>query len=71
MSTSTTPAPAIAPLLIGVQEVARICGLSVRKIWQMTAAGEIPRPRKCGARRLWSYAELQAWVQADCRPVGI
>jgi excisionase family DNA binding protein len=68
MSTASTSAPAIAiaPLLINVGEVAKLTGLGIRTIWRLSASSGMPAPRKVGGRRLWSYAELTAWVEAGC-----
>ncbi|MEI7768996.1 MAG: helix-turn-helix domain-containing protein [Chloroflexales bacterium] len=53
--------PAIEPLLVRVEEAARILSLSRSTIYEMMDAGELPSVRRGAARRI-PVAALRAWV---------
>ena len=57
----TEPRPAIEPLLVRVEEAARILSLSRSTIYEMLDAGELPSVRRGTARRI-PVAALHAWV---------
>lgn len=52
------------PLLVSMQEAARLCGISVRKMNALCLEHRIPSVRIDG-RRLVPRAELLAWVAAE------
>lgn len=54
------------PLLIGVQEVARLLGRSERSIWRDVDEGRMPPPIHLGGARRWRRAEIHNWVAAGC-----
>lgn len=54
------------PLLIDVQEVARLLGISVRSIHRGVASGEIIPPVHLRGSTRWQLAELEAWVAQGC-----
>lgn len=57
-------------LLVDVNEVARVLGMSVRNIWKLIKGGRFaPRAIKIGHLTRWNYAELHAWVSAGM-PLG-
>ena len=52
---------AIEPLLVRVEEAARLLSLSRSTIYEMLDRGELPSVR-CGAARRIPLAALRAWV---------
>jgi predicted DNA-binding transcriptional regulator AlpA len=57
----------IEPLLVTASEAARLCGVSRAKWFQMTSAGDCPRPVNLGIRcPRWRRHELIAWCEAGC-----
>jgi excisionase family DNA binding protein len=46
------PKPAVEPLLVRVEEAARILSLSRSTIYEMMDAGELPSVRRGSARRI-------------------
>jgi excisionase family DNA binding protein len=52
----------IEPLLVRVEEAARILSLSRSTIYEMLERGELPSVR-CGAARRIPMATLRAWVE--------
>lgn len=48
--------------LLSAEEVGRLLGVSVRSIWRMLSAGEIPPPIKVGGLTKWRRDEIQAMI---------
>ena len=57
-------------LLVDTRQVAKMLGVSPRKLWQMYNSGEMPSPTRIGRAVRWNYEELRAWVNAGCPPKG-
>ena len=55
--------------LLDVKRVAKILGCSPRHVYRLADAGKMPRPRHIGTLVRWSKAELEAWVNDNCKPV--
>ncbi|MHC4661721.1 MAG: helix-turn-helix transcriptional regulator [Planctomycetota bacterium] len=53
-------------LLLDAGNVAKLCGLGKSTWYRLDALGRIPAPIILCRRRLWSRAELEAWVLAGC-----
>jgi excisionase family DNA binding protein len=53
---------ALEPLLVRVEEAARLLSLSRSTIYEMLDRGELPSVR-CGAARRIPLAALRAWVE--------
>jgi excisionase family DNA binding protein len=53
--------PPVEPLLVRVEEAARMLSLSRSTIYEMMDAGELPSVRRGTARRI-PVAALRAWV---------
>lgn len=51
-------------LLLDAGAVAQALSLSVRKVREMDAAGQLPQALKIGRAKRWRAAELAAWVAA-------
>ena len=60
-------APPMPPLLVRVEEAARMLSLSRSTIYEMMDCGELPSVRRGGARRI-PLAALQAWVERQTIP---
>ena len=63
MSTATTTA---APLLIDAREAAARLGIGRTKLYELHAAGAVPRAIRLGRAVRWRADELAAWVEAGC-----
>jgi excisionase family DNA binding protein len=62
MPDQNQPPGPIAPLLVRVEEAARLLSLSRSMIYEMMNNGELPSVR-CGAARRIPLAALRAWVE--------
>ncbi len=52
------------PSLIDAQVVKqRLGGISDSTLWRLMRSGEIPAPRKIGARNFWRESEISAFVE--------
>ena len=56
-------------LLLRVEEVAQLLGLSRSKVYEMTASGELPVVRMGTAVRVPKKA-LEGWIEQNTQPVG-
>jgi excisionase family DNA binding protein len=59
--------PAAKPLLVRVEEAARLLSFSRSVIYEMMDSGELPSVRRGMARRI-PYAVLQAWIEQHTQP---
>jgi excisionase family DNA binding protein len=59
--------PAVEPLLVRVEEAARMLSLSRSTIYEMLDSGELPSVRRGTARRI-PVAALRAWVVRQLEP---
>ena len=71
MSIAAPPvcAPAENPnphFLIGVEQVAKRLGISVRTIWRLDAAGKLPEPIRISGSVRWRSVEITAWIEGGC-----
>lgn len=51
-------------LLLKVEQVAKMLGLSERSVWRLTSTGEIPAPIKLGRSRRWSRKTIEDFVES-------
>lgn len=51
----------LQPLAVGASEAERILGFGSRKLWSLTASGEIPHVR-VGRRVLYRVEALREWL---------
>ena len=59
------------PLLIDAKAAADLLGIGRTNFLNLDLCGRLgPRGVKLGRRKLWSRAELEAWVGADCPARG-
>ena len=51
----------LEPLLVGIDEVARLLNCSIRTVHKLNSSGHIPRSAGLTRRLQWSLAELRQW----------
>lgn len=57
-------------LLIGLRELAGLCGVSLRHLRRLDAAREIPGRVKCGKRVLFGTDAVREWVRGGMTSAG-
>ena len=58
-----------APVLCtDVRGVARMLNVSVRSVYRMSDAGNLPAPLTLGGSKRWRIAEIDAWTRAGSPP---
>ncbi len=62
MTTSTAPPE---PLLLSAGALAQLLGVSVRHVWRLRDAGDLPAPIKLGKLIRWRRAAIERWL-AEC-----
>ena len=50
-------------MLMTVREVANVLHVSVRSVWRLSAAGEIPRPIAVGGSKRWVARQIEKYVE--------
>ncbi len=60
---ATTPTGVGSPLLLGVDDVAKLLNVSARTVWTLTESGELPHLR-IGRRVLYPVDALRRWAEA-------
>jgi len=55
--------------LLGVEDVAKLLGISTRSVARHADAGLIPQGVKLGNARKWDLKILEDWIAAGCKPV--
>ena len=77
--TTTTPPPGqlrLAPdehperVLITVDELADMLGLSARTIWRMLSGGNMVEPVRIGKNVRWRLYEVRQWIDDGCPRVN-
>ena len=58
------------PLLISVEELARILKISPRSVWRLLSAGKLVAPVRIGGAVRWRYYEIRTWIDAGCPPTS-
>jgi len=56
--------------LLTVNEVARLLNLSIRSVWRLRSAGQIPQPVTIGGSIRWKEEDLRKWIAEGCREPG-
>lgn len=54
--------PQEEPLLLTVEGVSRLLGISVRSVWRLTSAGELPGPITLGRSKRWARRTIEEYV---------
>jgi len=58
--------PALVPLLLSANDLAKLLGLSLRSIRNLDSAGKLPRPLRVGGSVRWRRAEIFSWIDSGC-----
>ena len=53
-------------VLIPVEEVASMLGVSERTLWRLLSAGKVPEPLRIGRSTRWRSAEIREWIERGC-----
>lgn len=53
-------------LLLKVNELARLLGISERSIWRLQSKGHLPPSIRLAGSIRWRRGEVEAWVDAGC-----
>lgn len=56
------------PLLVDVNEAARLLSVSRTTIFKLINADQFLPPIRLGRALRWNFRELEAWVDANCPP---
>lgn len=64
--TQTIQTATTIPLLIPVESVAELLGISPRSVWRRLSSGEMIEPIKIGKSVRWRRQEVVDWVEAGC-----
>ena len=52
--------------LLSAEKVASLLDISVRTLWRLRSAGQLPEPVRLGGSIRWNANELRDWVEAGC-----
>ncbi len=66
ISVSDNNAPNVQPALITVAELAQMMQVSVRTLWRLLSAGQIPAPIRIGGNTRWRVEEINRWIAEGC-----
>lgn len=58
------------PLLISVDQLAMILGISTRSVWRLLSAQKIVEPVRIGGAVRWRFAEIKNWIDRGCPPTN-
>ena len=58
--------PAVEPLLVSANDLAKLLRLSLRSIRGMDRAGKLPKPLRVGGSVRWKLAEIRSWIDSGC-----
>lgn len=66
ISVSDNKAPKVQPALITAAELAQMMQVSVRTLWRLLSAGQIPAPIRIGGNTRWRVEEINQWIAEGC-----
>ena len=55
------------PLLITAADFAGMLKVSVRTLWRLRSAGQIPEPVRLGGAVRWRLDEVKNWIAGGCQ----
>jgi predicted DNA-binding transcriptional regulator AlpA len=55
------------PALITAADFAGMLKVSVRTLWRLRSAGQIPEPLRLGGAVRWRLDEVKKWIDAGCQ----
>lgn len=53
-------------VMLTVHQVAQILNCSVRHVYRLADAGQMPRPVRLGALVRWNRTVIDAWITSGC-----
>lgn len=56
--------------MIEAKELCELLCISEATVWRHREAGLIPRGVKIGRSVRWRLSEIEAWMEAGCKPVS-
>lgn len=69
MSNESAPIVVVEPVIVDLDTITKIIGLSTSTVQDLIRKGEFPAPRQMSGRRVgWLLREIKAW--AESRPVS-
>jgi excisionase family DNA binding protein len=57
------------PLVLSVNDVAKLLACSSRHIYRLCDGGLMPRPLKLGGLNRWLRSEVDTWLKSGANPV--
>jgi predicted DNA-binding transcriptional regulator AlpA len=54
------------PTLMTVEQLAKLIQKSVRSVWRMRSAGQVPKPVKLGGGVRWRVQDIELWIEQGC-----
>ncbi len=54
------------PLLITAAELASMMRISLRSLWRMRSAGQLPQPIRFGGTVRWRLSDVKSWIAEGC-----
>lgn len=63
-------ADSLAPLLVGVEQVATLLSVSRRTVWRLVSEGKLIAPIHIGRAARWQYGQLKRWIEQGCPPAS-
>lgn len=65
-SAQSSTGDAQEPLLVTALEFARLLQISLRTLWRLNSAGDVPSPVRLGGAVRWRRAEVVHWIDEGC-----
>jgi len=56
------------PLLITAAELAHLLHVSLRTLWRLRSAHQVPKPVRLGGTVGWRLDEVRNWIDGGCPP---
>jgi predicted DNA-binding transcriptional regulator AlpA len=54
------------PAFMTVEQLAKLIQKSVRSVWRMRSAGQVPKPVKLGGGVRWRVRDIEDWIDRGC-----
>ena len=58
------------PAMITAVDFATMLKVSVRTLWRLRSAGQVPEPVRLGGAVRWRLDEVKKWIAGGCRAAG-
>ncbi len=55
------------PAMITAMDFARMLKVSVRTLWRLRSAGQVPEPVRLGGAVRWRLDEVKKWIAGGCQ----